>query len=402
MNSHVLVLNSGSSSIKYQLLNLADGSVVAAGLAERIGESGGHFRHTWNDHRIALDVDLPDHDTAMRRILAAFDEEGPDLTGISLAAIGHRVVHGGDEFSAPTLITDKVCDTIDRLSALAPLHNPANLAGIRTARSLFTDIPHVAVFDTAFHATMPEAAYTYAVPDSWRTEHGVRRYGFHGTSHSYVAGKAAGELRAEPGDVNLITLHLGNGASACAVRAGRSVDTSMGLTPLEGLVMGTRSGDLDPAILMHMHRSAGLSSAELDDALNHDSGLRGLAGENDMRRLRERAEAGDRRAALAREVYCHRIRKYLGAYLVELGHVDGIVFTGGVGENDAGIRRMSLAGLRDLGIVVDDERNARGDTWISTRGSGIAVLVIPTNEELEIARQALSVAQTASTFHDGI
>jgi len=386
MNSHVLVLNSGSSSIKYQLLNLADGAVVAAGLAERIGESAGRFHHSFQDRQVDLAVDCPDHDTAMLRILSAFDEEGPDLSGVRLAAIGHRVVHGGDEFSAPTLITDKVCDTIDRLSALAPLHNPANLAGIRTARRLFTDVPHVAVFDTAFHATMPEAAYTYAVPESWRTEHGVRRYGFHGTSHAYVAAKAAQELGAEPADVNLITLHLGNGASVCAVRAGRSVDTSMGLTPLEGLVMGTRSGDLDPAILMHMHRSAGLSSAELDDALNHDSGLRGLTGENDMRRVRERAEAGDRRAALAREVYCHRIRRYLGAYLVELGHVDGIVFTGGVGENDAGIREASLAGLRDLGIVIDGDRNA--------------VLVIPTNEELEIARQALSVAQTLASTPD--
>lgn len=396
MTPHVLVLNSGSSSIKYRLLDMSTGAVVAGGFIERIGEDSGHIRHTYGGDRFDTDVAVDDHGQGMRLILASFAEHGPDLDRVRPAAVGHRVVHGGAEFSAPTVITDKVCEVIDRLSSLAPLHNPANLAGIRTAREVFADVAHVAVFDTAFHSTMPQAAHTYAVPEFWREDHGVRRYGFHGTSYAYVSRKAAEHLSAEPSDVNLIVLHLGNGASACAVRGGVSVDTSMGLTPLEGLVMGTRSGDLDPAVLMHMHRSVGLSAPALDHALNHEAGLRGLAGDNDMRMLRQRAEAGDAKAQLAREVYCHRIRKYVGAYLAVLGHVDAIVFTAGVGENDAGIRSMSLSGMRDLGIEIDADRNTAGQTWISSEGSEKAVLVVPTNEELEIARQSLSAANPTS------
>ena len=394
MTSHVLVINSGSSSIKYRLLDMSTGTKIAGGLVERIGEAKGRLEHTRGTDRFDSTLVVGDHEEGMRHIIAAFAEHGPALDRVRLSAVGHRVVHGGAEFSAPTIITDEVCNGIDRLSALAPLHNPANLAGIHTARRLFNDVTHVAVFDTAFHATMAEEAYTYAIPRSWRDDHGVRRYGFHGTSHAYVSRKAAELLGAEPTDVNLIVLHLGNGASACAVRGGTSVDTSMGLTPLEGLVMGTRSGDLDPAIMMHMHRSAGLSAPELDDALNHDSGLRGLADDNDMRQLRRRAEEGDEQAKLARAVYCHRIRKYVGAYMAVLGHVDAIVFTAGVGENDAGIRADALAGMRDLGIDVDPERNASGRTWISSSTSERAVLVIPTDEELEIARQSLAAAQS--------
>ncbi|GAA4922033.1 acetate kinase [Stackebrandtia albiflava] len=391
MNRRVLVLNSGSSSVKYRLLDPADGGIVAGGIAEGIGEPTGRLTHQHGGTEAVDDDPIPDHEQALRRVLTAFRDHGPDLESVPPAAVGHRVVHGGRRFSDPTVVTDEVCAAIDRLTPLAPLHNPANLTGIEVARKLFPDVPHVAVFDTAFHATIPAAAHTYAVPPEWRDRHGVRRYGFHGTSYSHVARAAAAELGAEVTDVNLIVLHLGNGASACAIRGGVSVDTSMGLTPLEGLVMGTRSGDLDPAVMMHMHRAAGMSAVELDHALNHESGLRGLAGDNDMRRLRARADRGDRAARLARDVYCHRIRKYVGAYLAVLGHVDAIVFTGGVGENDDGIRAGGLAGLHHLGIALDAERNARGETRVSTVASPVAVLVVPTDEELEIARQSLAV-----------
>lgn len=393
MNPHVLVLNSGSSSIKYRLLDMSSHETIAVGLVERIGEESGRIQHAHADEKFSMDTVIDDHRHGMERILAAFAEHGPDLNTVRLVAVGHRVVHGGAEFSAPTVITDEVCDVIDRLSRLAPLHNPANLAGIRTAREVFAEAVHVAVFDTAFHASIPESAHTYAVPRSWREEHGVRRYGFHGTSYAHVCRKAADHLRADPSEVDLIVLHLGNGASACAVRGGISVDTSMGLTPLEGLVMGTRSGDLDPAVPLHIHRSLGLSVSELDYALNHDSGLKGLAGDNDMRILRQRAESGDVAAQRARDVYCHRIRKYVGAYLAVLGRADAIVFTAGVGENDSGIRSGALAGLRNLGIEIDEDRNTAGHVRISTDESAISVLVIPTNEELEIAHQSLAAAR---------
>jgi acetate kinase len=392
----VLVLNCGSSSIKYQLVDVADGIALAEGLAERIGEPDGHLRHQGTDGEVDRDDPIPDHVSGMRAILAAFEEAGPELARSDLAAVGHRVVHGGERFADPILIDDGVVDAIDELATLAPLHNPANATGIRVAQKVLPDLPHVAVFDTAFHHTLPPHASTYAVPPAWRADHGVRRFGFHGTSVAHVSREACRLLGMEVDDCNLIVLHLGNGASATAIAGGRSIDTSMGLTPLEGLVMGTRSGDVDPAVIAYLHRVADVSAQDVDDQLNRDSGLLGLAGANDMREVHRRADAGSQDAQLALDVYCYRLRKYVGAYYAALGRVDAIVFTAGIGENDAEVRARSLAGLERLGVVIDPGRNAtarRDARSISPDGADVAVLVVPTNEELEIARQALAVAR---------
>jgi acetate kinase len=363
----VLVVNCGSSSLKYHLF---DGdTTVTKGTVERIGEPGGP---------------APDHDAALRQVLGDLD-----LTG--LAAIGHRVVHGGLRFSAPTPIDDEVLAAIEELVPLAPLHNPPNLAGIAAARRLAPEVPQVAVFDTAFHRTLPPEAATYAIDSETARRHGIHRYGFHGTSHQYVS-RCTAELLGRPlAETNVITLHLGNGASACAVAGGRSVATSMGLTPLEGLVMGTRCGDLDPGIVLHLHRAAGMPVEEIDQLLNHRSGVSGLCGVNDMRELEARREAGDPAAALAFDVYCHRIRFYVGGYLALLGRVDAVTFTAGVGEHSPLVRAAALAGLERLGIAVDEERNRANATIISPGGSDVRVCVIGTNEELEIARQARGV-----------
>jgi acetate kinase len=366
----VLVLNCGSSSVKYHLF---DGeATLAKGVVESIGEPGSP---------------VGDHHEALRRVT-----ESLDLTG--LTAVGHRVVHGGTEFSAPVLIDDTVVATVHKLVPLAPLHNPANLAGIAVARSLLPDVPQVAVFDTAFHRTLPPAASTYAIDTSVADRFGVRRYGFHGTSHAYVSRRTAALLGRPLVEVNTITLHLGNGASACAVRGGRSEATTMGLTPLPGLVMGTRSGDIDPAVIFHLHRVGGLSLDEIDDLLNHRSGVRGLCGDNDMREVEDRVEAGDPAATLAFDVYCHRLRGYVGAYYALLGRVDAITFTAGVGENSPMVRAATLSGLERLGIMVDAQRNAarrRDERLISPDDGEVAVCVVPTDEELEIADQARAV-----------
>lgn len=393
MAAKVLVVNSGSSSIKYQLIDLPAGTPIARGGVERIGEPDGRVTHHGPGGTEDRAEPIADHSAGMRAMLDSFAAAGPDLSTVELAAVGHRVVHGGERFTAPTLITDEVCGVIAELSSLAPLHNPANLRGIEVAREVFPDVPHVAVFDTAFHATLPPHAYTYAVPREWRSEHGVRRYGFHGTSHAYVSRRAAEILDSEPSGVNVIVLHLGNGASVSAVRGGVCVDTSMGLTPLEGLVMGTRSGDLDPAVVFHMRRTAGLSVDELDDALNKGSGLLGLTGVNDMRELLKLVDGGDPDARLAFDVYCYRIRKYIGAYTAALGHVDAIVFTAGVGEHNPVVRETALTGLGALGIRLDPDRNDRNDTVVSAADSHVAVLVVPTNEEREIAGQALALVE---------
>jgi acetate kinase len=374
--NQVLVLNSGSSSIKYQLLDMDDRERLAVGIVERIGEATG----TVADHAAAMDVVLAELEGRLDRS--------------ALAAVGHRVVHGGDRFRGPTLIDDEVCETIKKLIPLAPLHNPANLTVIEVARSTFPDTPQVAVFDTAFHQTLPAHAYTYAVPDEWRTDLGVRRYGFHGTSHEYVSRRAAALLGRLPEEVNVIVLHLGNGASACAVQRGKSVDTSMGMTPLEGLVMGTRSGDLDPAVPAYIERQTGQGAQEIDQRLNKASGLLALAGSNDMRDVTAAAAKGDDGARLALEAYCYRIRKYIGAYLAVLGRIDAVVFTAGVGENSAEVRALALAGLEHLGISVSPKRNAqdsKAERYISPYWAQTAVLVVPTDEEIEIADQALGV-----------
>ncbi|WP_432081344.1 acetate kinase [Streptomyces sp. WAC 04229] len=393
--TRVLVLNSGSSSVKYQLLDMRGSDRLAVGLLERIGEETSRLKHTpagggsreWSGS-------IPDHESALKAVAAELAKDGLGLDSPELAAIGHRVVHGGRHFTEPTVIDDAVLAEIERLIPVAPLHNPANLTGIRTAQALRPDLPQVAVFDTAFHTTMPESAARYAIDVETADAHRIRRYGFHGTSHAYVSRETARLLGRAPEDVNVIVLHLGNGASASAVRGGRCVDTSMGLTPLEGLVMGTRSGDMDPAVIFHLMRVGGMSADEIDTLLNKRSGLIGLCGDNDMREIRRRVDAGDERARLAFDIYIHRLKKYIGAYYAVLGRVDAVAFTAGVGENAAPVREAAVAGLEGLGLAVDGGLNAvRGDTarLISPADARVAVAVVPTDEEMEIATQTYAL-----------
>jgi acetate kinase len=397
----VLVLNSGSSSIKYRLFD-HDLSVLATGLLERIGEPVGRATHRFpaEDRDLVAEEPIPDHEVGFARLVAVLEEAG---VGTEIGAIGHRVVHGGDEFTAPTVIDEAVIDRIRAQVPLAPLHNPANLTGIEVAERLRPDLPQVAVFDTAFHGTLPPEAYRYAVPAALHHDHGVRRYGFHGTSHAFVARRAAAHLARPLDQLKLITLHLGNGASATAIDGGRSVETSMGLTPLEGLVMGTRSGDLDPAVIFHLIRQAGLTPDEVDTLLNRESGLKGLCGDNDLRSVAERAAAGDADAQLALDVYVHRIRKYVGAYTAVLGGLDALIFTAGVGENADVVRTEVCRDLEVLGIVVDPARNAGarasaapdGVVELHAHGSPVAVLAVATDEEREIAESTLAAVQPA-------
>ncbi|MEU6478503.1 acetate kinase [Streptomyces sp. NPDC047017] len=394
--TRVLVLNSGSSSLKYQLLDMRDASRLAVGLVERIGEQTSRLKHTCAHSGDTREQNGPiaDHDAALKAVAGELARDGLGLDSPELAAIGHRVVHGGMFFTEPTVVDDAVLTEIERLIPVAPLHNPANLTGIRTATALRPDLPQVAVFDTAFHTTMPGSAARYAIDTKLADRHRVRRYGFHGTSHAYVSRATAKLLGKAPEDVNVIVLHLGNGASASAVRAGRCVDTSMGLTPLEGLVMGTRSGDLDPAVIFHLQRVGGMSMDETDTLLNKRSGLFGLCGDNDMREIRRRMDEGDEQARLAFEIYIHRLKKYIGAYYAVLGTVDAVAFTAGVGENADFVRAAAVAGLEGLGLAVDGARNAvRGDAarLISPEGARTAVAVVPTDEEREIAQQTYAL-----------
>lgn len=393
MGAHVLVINSGSSSIKYQLVDTGTGESLASGLVERIGQESSHLKHEAPGGTFELDEPVEDHEAGMARVLAMFAEHGPALLAEALHAVGHRVVQGGNVFAGPAVIDDAVLKQISDLSPLAPLHNPAHVAGIVAARHAFPTVPHVAVFDTSFHQTLPPAAYTYAIDRELAARFSIRRYGAHGTSHRYVARTTAEFLGRDEAELNIIVLHLGNGASAAAVRGGKSVETSMGLTPLEGLVMGTRSGDIDPAVLFHLSRVAGMSTDELDDLLNRRSGMLGLSGYTDMRDVHAAVAAGDENARTALEVYLHRIKGYVGNYYAQLGQVDAIAFTAGIGENDDIVRLGSLSGLERLGIRVDPARNEgrkKQITVISPDDSEVTVLVVPTNEELEIARQSLA------------
>ncbi|EFL17718.1 acetate kinase [Streptomyces sp. C] len=398
--TRVLVLNSGSSSVKYQLLDMADRSRLAAGLVERIGEETSRLVHepftgagAEGGRRERLGP-IADHGAALRAVAAELAADGLGLDSPELAAVGHRVVHGGTRFTRPTVIDDEVLAEIRSLIPLAPLHNPANVTGIEVARELRGDLPQVAVFDTAFHSTMPEHVARYAIDAATAEKYAIRRYGFHGTSHAYVSRTAAALLGKPVEDVNVIVLHLGNGASASAVRGGVCVETSMGLTPLEGLVMGTRSGDLDPAVIFHLARVGGLSVDEIDSLLNKKSGLLGLCGDNDMREVTRRAGEGDEAARLALAAYVHRLKKYIGAYTAVLGRVDAVVFTAGVGENASAVREAAIAGLEELGLALDLEANAARSPeprLISPDYARVAVAVVPTDEELEIASQAYAL-----------
>ena len=393
----ILVLNSGSSSIKYQLFSCDAWKVIASGAVTRIGEEDSRIEQSWvgadgGDEQKEAQGRIGSHHEGLERIVTGLRETGALTDTNELRAVGHRVVHGGEAFHTPTIVDEDVIEAIRQMIPLAPLHNPANLDGIQVARELFPGVPQVAVFDTAFHQTMPRTAYRYAIPEYLYREHRVRRYGFHGTSHLYVGRRAAAMLGVSFEHCNLITLHLGNGASATAIREGTSVDTSMGMTPLEGLVMGTRCGDLDPAVPFYLSKNLGLDSDTLEDLLNRQSGLLGLCGVNDMREIHRMVDQGHENADLAVGVTCHRLKKYIGAYLAELGWADALVFTGGIGENDAQVRARACAGLERLGIIIDEAANNADTTEeriISAADSPIKVLVIPTDEELQIARETL-------------
>ena len=395
----ILILNSGSSSLKFQLFMMADLSVLSSGLIEQIGAATSAAKLSFVDSsgaekELKQSCPVADHREAIKVMSEMLRESGTLVDTGELAGIGHRVVHGGEAFHQPVRIDETVIAAIEELIPLAPLHNPANLMGIRVAMEHVAQIPQVAVFDTAFHQSIPEHAYLYALPYTLYEKQKVRRYGFHGTSHSYVARQAALYLNRPLEELNIITLHLGNGASAAAIRGGKSIDTSMGLTPLEGLVMGTRSGDLDPAILFYLSRESGLDMDTLDTLLNKESGLKGICGENDMRTISEAAEQGDHQARLALTIFCYRLKKYIGAYMAALGGVDCIVFTGGIGENSAIVRQMSCQGLERLGIRLDEGKNSirKEDILeIQATDSSVKLLVVPTDEELEIAVLTLQV-----------
>jgi len=384
---HILVLNSGSSSIKFELFNSQGWQALISGEVERIGSPDARLRIHCSGapEEEKKELGQADHRQGFASISDALVQAGiPRLAGI-----GHRVVHGGSLFAGPVLVTDTVMATIQSLAPLAPLHNPSNVLGMEMVARFWPGVPQVAVFDTAFHQTMPEHAYTYALPAALCQRHHIRRYGFHGTSHRFVSRAAAGFLGMDPAELCAIVLHLGNGASACAISKGCSVDTSMGMTPLEGLVMGTRCGDVDPALVFYLVRQTGMDMEAIETMFNRESGLKGLCGENDMRRVLKAEKEGDRDAKLALSLYCYRIRKYIGAYLAAIGPIHALIFTGGIGEHTPLVRLQACAGLDHLGLALDEEKNntdGDGIVDIST-GDATPILVVPTDEELEIARQ---------------
>ena len=392
----VLVINCGSSSLKYQLIDSRSEEVLAAGLCERIGIDG-RMTHTPSGGDTVVKNDpLPDHGAAIQSVLSALTDKAHGvISSLSeIGAVGHRLVHGGEKFAASVIINDEVIAEVEACNDLAPLHNPANLIGVRACRQIMPDVPMVGVFDTAFHQTMPPKAYLYGIPHQYYQEHKVRRYGFHGTSHNYVSQRVHHLAELDPDNSRVIVCHLGNGASVTAVKNGKSVDTSMGLTPLEGLIMGTRSGDLDPGVIEYIAKKEHLTLEEVLKVLNKESGVLGLSGvSSDFRDLTEAMEQGNEQAAVAVEAFCYRVAKHIGAYTAALNGVDAIVFTAGIGENAAHIRSMICDYLGFLGITIDEEKNAvRGkETEISTPDSKVSVFVIPTNEELAIARETAAL-----------
>ena len=392
----VLVINCGSSSLKYQLIDSRSEEVLAAGRCERIGIDG-RMTHTPSSGNTVVKNDpLPDHGAAIQAGLSALTDKAHGVINSlgEIGAVGHRLVHGGEKFAASVIINDEVIAEVEACNDLAPLHNPANLIGVRACRQIMPDVPMVGVFDTAFHQPMPPKAYLYGIPHQYYEEHKVRRYGFHGTSHNYVSQRVHHLAELDPDNSRVIVCHLGNGASVTAVKNGKSVDTSMGLTPLEGLIMGTRSGDLDPGVIEYIAKKEHMTLEEVLKVLNKESGVLGLSGvSSDFRDLTEAMEQGNEQAAVAVEAFCYRVAKHIGAYTAALNGVDAIVFTAGIGENAAHIRSMICEYLGFLGITIDEEKNAvRGkETEISTPDSKVAVFVIPTNEELAIARETAAL-----------
>lgn len=400
----VLVLNAGSSSIKYQIFNMDTEVVLTTGLLEQIGEATSRLKYKWLENgsgemqEAVQEGRIANHNEGLKLILDLTLKLGVIKDLHELSGIGHRVVHGGEAFWKPTLINDKVAEVIREMIALAPLHNPANLMGIEVSRELCPSVPQVAIFDTAFHQTMPPVAYHYALPYDYYKNLKVRRYGFHGTSHRYVSKQCAKYLKKPLAECNVITIHIGNGGSMTAIRGGKSVDTTMGMTPLEGLVMGTRSGDIDPAIPFYLARSLGKPFDEIENILNKQSGLKGISGANDMREIERLAAGGNLNAKLAIDMFCYRIKKYIGAYYAVLGTVDAIIFTGGIGENAVETREQICSGLEAMGIVMDAAKNAapnRAMREVSADSSKVKIMVIPTNEELEIAEQTVECIKGA-------
>ncbi len=388
MSTPILLLNAGSSSIKYQVIDADDETVVATGLIQRIGDESGTIDHTVGGQTFHQERGFPNHGRALKVMVQLFEENGPKLADV--VAVGHRTVHGGAAFRETTLVTDEMLNHLRELSPLAPLHNPPAIAGIEAARAALPDVPHVAIFDTAFFSSLPIESYTYAVAKDVAEQHGIRRYGFHGTSHSYVSKKVAEVLGRPYEELNQIVCHLGNGASISAIRGGVAVDTSMGLTPLEGLVMGTRSGDVDPGLHAYLARQVGMSIDDIDTLLNKKSGMLGLCGVTDFRDINDLIAEGNADAKLALDVYVHRLLHYIGAYLAVLGSLDAITFTAGVGENNPGLRKAIIDRLAGFGFSLDDEANAvrsKEPRIVSTSDSKVAVLVVPTNEELAMARE---------------
>ncbi|WP_311342627.1 acetate kinase [Corynebacterium riegelii] len=396
--AYVLVINSGSSSVKFQIVDptaSASDAPFVSGLVEQIGEPQGRVTIKHGDDKWVVQRAIPTHTVGLQESFRLLDSKGIGPTQLDLVACGHRVVHGGMVFSEPELILDPVVDMIRSLIPLAPLHNPANIDGIEVARELLPNIPHVAVFDTGFFRNLPPAAALYAINAEVAESNLIRRYGFHGTSHEFVSSQVPKLIGRDPHHTRQIVLHLGNGASASAVENGHPIDTSMGLTPLAGLVMGTRSGDIDPGIIFHLVRQGGMTIDEIDNLLNRQSGVKGLSGVNDFRELRQMIENEDENAWLAYNVYINQLRRYIGSYMVALGRVDAITFTAGVGENDKFVRRDALDTMENFGVEIDPELNDLpndGPRIISTDSSRVKVLVVPTNEELAIAQKAAAVA----------
>ncbi len=392
----VLVLNCGSSSLKYQLVNMDNEEVMAKGLVERIGMDDGVFTHKWNGQKKEVTQPIPDHKVAVQLLLDALTDKecGVIKSMTAIDAIGHRVVHGGEEFAASTLIDDEVMKALEKCSAMAPLHNPPNIIGINACKAIMPDVPQVAVFDTAFHQTMPAKAYMYGLPYELYKEEGIRRYGFHGTSHRYVAGQVAKVMGVPVEKLRIINCHLGNGSSLAAIKYGKVVDTTMGFTPLAGVLMGTRCGDLDPAIVLTVMDRKGLSTAEMDKLMNKQSGVLGISGvSSDFRDLGTAAKEGNERAQLALDMFHYQVRKFIGAFAAAMGGVDVITFTAGVGENGIEDRAAICEGLEYLGAKLCEKRNdVRGkDALISTDDSTVKLYVIPTNEEIMIARDTKDI-----------
>lgn len=393
----VLVINCGSSSLKYQVLDMTNESLLCKGLVERIGMDGSVITHEKiGMDKVKKEVPMKDHKDAIEQVLAAIQdkEHGVVKSMDEIGAVGHRVVHAGEKFSKSVLITDEVIKALEDCVELAPLHNPPNLLGIAACKQLMPSTPMVGVFDTAFHQTMPPESYIYAIPYEYYEKYGIRRYGFHGTSHKYVAERASKMLNTSLDDLKLITCHLGNGASVSAIKRGKCIDTSMGFTPLEGLVMGTRSGDIDPAIVTYIREKENLPQGKANDILNKKSGVLGISGvSSDFRDLEEAVAEGNERAALALKVFAHKVRFYIGAYITEMNGVDAIIFTAGVGENDVSMREIICDNLGNLGIKLDPVKNkVRGkETIISADDARVKLLLIPTNEELMIARDTYDI-----------